>query len=267
LQTDNGKEFLNNQVSRVLERSGVTHTTVEVGDHRGQSYVERFNQTLRRLITLWTDVTGLSWSAVLPQLVENYNNRYHRTIMMAPSEADDLTGMYLKKIQYDEARKQFDKYKIGDHVRKQIHKGPFEKGRVRWSKAIHTIESAEGNRYVLSDGSRARHYELQKIPFDTVVAVKRDTDKERAVEKRAKKAVRDFRKSGLDKKYEDFDGEAYVRRTIRKKFEDGQTYEGTVASYDSKARGDPQKGYRWLVRYLDGDEETMNFAELQKFLA
>ena len=114
--------------------------------------------------------------------------------------------------------------------------------------------------------SRARHYELQKIPFDTVVAVKRDTDKERAVQRTENKKERDFRKSGLDKKYEEFDGEAYVGRTIRKKFEDGLTYEGTVASYDSKARGDPQKGFRWLVRYLDGDKETMSLEELQKFL-
>jgi hypothetical protein len=79
------------------------------------------------------------------------------------------------------------------------------------------------------------------------------------------KKERDFRKSGLDKKYEEFDGEAYVGRTIRKKFEDGLTYEGTVASYDRKARGDPQKGYRWLVRYLDGDEETMSLEELRRW--
>ena len=84
---------------------------------------------------------------------------------------------------------------------------------MRGSKAaVYTIEGAEGNRFVLSDGSRVRHYELQKIPFDTVVTVKRDTDKERADVKAVNKKERDFRKSGLDKKYEEFDGEAYVGR-------------------------------------------------------
>jgi hypothetical protein len=119
LQTDNGSEFLNRDVAKVLKSEGVTHTTVEAGDHRGQSYVERFNQTLRRLIQVWTDTTGLSWSAVLPQLIENYNNRYHRTIMMPPSQADDFTGMYLKQIQYQQARKQLAKLSVGDSVRAQ----------------------------------------------------------------------------------------------------------------------------------------------------
>lgn len=243
LQTDNGSEFLNKDVAKVLERSGVTHTTVEAGDHRGQSYVERFNQTLRRLVQLWTDTTGVPWRPVLPQLVENYNNRYHRVIMMPPSQANDLTGMYLKQVQYEQARKQLTKLKVGDSVRKQIHKATFDKGRVRWSKAIHTIESAEGNRFVLSDGSTARHYELQKVPTDTVVSVHRDTDVERAQEKTSAKKERDFKRSGLDKKYETFDGQAYVGQNVRKKFEDGKYYAGAVVSYDAKARGDPSKGY------------------------
>ena len=198
----------------------------------------------------------------MPQLIENYNNRYHRTIMMPPSQADDFTGMYLKQIQYQQARKQLAKLSVGDSVRKQIHKAAFDKGRVRWSKAIHTIESVEGNRFLLSDGSKARHYELLKVPADTVVSVRRDTDAERAAEKTANKKQREFKRSGLDKKYEGFDGEAFVGQKIRKKFPDGKYYDGTVVSYDAKARGDPSKGYRWLVKYEDGDEETMNLAEL-----
>jgi hypothetical protein len=69
-------------------------------------------------------------------------------------------------------------------VRKQIHKAAFDKGRVRWSKAIHTIESVEGNRFLLSDGSKARHYELLKVPADTVVSVRRDTQTQSARKRR-----------------------------------------------------------------------------------
>ena len=200
---------------------------------------------------MWIDTTDMPWRSVLPQLVENYNNRYHRSIMMAPSEADDSTGMFFTAFQYDEeVRRQRDTFRVGDTVRKQIHKEAFEKGRVRWSKAMYEIEAIKGNRFVLSDGSEMRHYELLTIPKDTTVRIKRDTDKEAQAEKRENKKERAFKKSGLDKKYDDtsFDGGKYVGRRIRKKFEDGKYYEGVVSKYDvgQRTRARAFVG-RWLM--------------------
>ena len=65
------------------------------------------NTTVRRLIRLWIDTADLPWRSVLPQLVGNNNNRYHRSIMMAPSEADDSSGMFFKALQYEEARRKY----------------------------------------------------------------------------------------------------------------------------------------------------------------
>jgi hypothetical protein len=134
---------------------------------------------------------------------------------------------------------------------------------------MYEIEATtKGNRFVLSDGSEMRHYELQIVPKDTTVRIKRDTDKEAQAEKRENKKARAFKKSGLDKKYDtSFDGGKYVgRRILRKKFEVGKYYEGVVSKYDSKARGDPSKGFRWKVAYDDGDSETMSLEELNKYM-
>ena len=103
------------------------------------------------------------------------------------------------------------------------------------------------------------------MPKDTVVRIKRDTDIEAQVEKQANKKERAFKKSGLDKA-KAFDGEIYVGKKIRKKFGDGKYYEGVVSKYDSKARGDPSKGFRWKVTYEDGDSETMSLEELNNYM-
>ena len=132
---------------------------------------------------------------------------------------------------------------------------------------MYEIEATtKGNRFVLSDGSEMRHYELQIVPKDTTVRIKRDTDKEAQAERLQNKKERAFKKSGLDKKIESFDGGEYVGRRIRKKFEDGKYYECVVSKYNSKARGDPSKGFRWKVAYDDGDSETMSLEELNKYM-
>jgi ribosomal protein L35AE/L33A len=111
---------------------------------------------------------------------------------------------------------------------------------------MYEIEAIKGNRFVLSDGSEMRHYELLTIPKDTtVVRIKRDTDKEAQAERLQNKKERAFKKSGLDKKYDtSFDGGKYVGRRIRKKFEDGKFYEGVVSKYHGDSANpsqDPSK--------------------------
>ena len=115
---------------------------------------------------------------------------------------------------------------------------------------MYEIEATtKGNRFVLSDGSEMRHYELRIVPKDTTVRIKRDTDKEAQAEKRENKKARAFKKSGLDKKYDtSFDRGKYVGRRIRKKFEDGKYYEGVVSKYDvgQRTRARAFVG-RWLM--------------------
>ena len=273
LQTDNGNEFLNSAVNKVL--ADVAHSTVDVGDHRGQSVVERFNQTLRRLITLYTDATDLDWKKVLSALVENYNHRKQLGIGMKPADADDLTGFAKKGLQYDAAKAQFDKIKVGDTVRKLLNRDTFDKGRQRWSKQEYEIVGVDHNRFLLNDGSKLRHYELQVIPKDTVKTVRRDVDEERKALKKLGKQKRAQKKSGVAENKDTFDGNQFVGRKVRvpawhfDEYKGNRDYVltffgGKVVSY-KKSRGDPRKNYDWTVEYEGGGTETMNLAELERF--
>jgi hypothetical protein len=51
---------------------------------------------------------------------------------------------------------------------------------------------------------------------------------------------------------------------IRKPY-GGETINGEIVRY-KRSRGDPLRNYDWLVRHEDGDEETMNVAELKKYI-
>ena len=182
---------------------------------------------------------------------------------MAPAEADETTGLFFKELQYAEAQKQYDRLRVGDTVRKQIHKKKgFDKGRARWSQALYTVTGKEHNHYVLSDGSTAKHYELQRVAAVQKV-VRPDREVERTAVKKDKKVVRDLRKEGVGR-YQEADGSRLVGLHIRKQY-GGDTIDGEVVQY-KRSRGDPLRNYDWLVRHEDGDEETMNVAELEKYI-
>ena len=276
LQTDNGTEFLNAKINRLLKERGVNHTTVEPGNHEAQGMVERFNQTLRRLITLYANATGLAWKPVLEHLVDNYNHRVHSALGMAPADATDLDAYADKRAeQYSAAEKQFDRFKPGDTVRKLLNRGAFDKGAERWSHRIYTIERVEQHRFLLDDGNTARHYVLQKVHPDTTPL---DVDAEEKLEtkKSEGRKLRAQAKSGVEANTGEFDGEKYVGRRVRVPAWHFDAYKGnkeyaltfvggTVASY-KRGRGDPRTSYDWEIDWADGHKENANFAELEKWL-
>ena len=215
LQTDNGSEFLNSKVQQVLKNAGVEHMTVEPGNHYAQGMIERFNQTLRRLITLYVNATGLDWRKVIDHLVDNYNHRVHSALGVAPADASDLDAFTDKREgQYEAAQKQFSRFKIGDTVRKLLNKGAFDKGRERWSHRIYTIQGIEEHRFVLDDDSTAQHYELQAVhpntkPLEIDVEEKLQTKKKEGRSQRAQRAA------GVPENKDEFDGSVYVGRRVR----------------------------------------------------
>jgi hypothetical protein len=145
----------------------------------------------------------------LKELVWNYNHRENRSILMAPAEADETTGLFFKELQYAEAQKQYERLRVGDTVRKQIHKKKgFDKGRARWSQALYTITGKEHNHYVLSDGSTAKHYHLQRVA-GVQKTQRPDRDVERTAVKKDKKVTRDLRKEGVGR-YQEAGGRALV---------------------------------------------------------
>jgi len=81
LQTDNGNEFYNKQFRELMKRYEINHystfSTIKA------SIVERFNRTLKELMRREFSFNGkYTWLQIYKELINNYNNRKHRTIKM-----------------------------------------------------------------------------------------------------------------------------------------------------------------------------------------
>jgi hypothetical protein len=123
------KEFYNRHIESLLKDIEFFST------HAGQkaSIVERFNRTLRsRMWQYFTSKETRKWTDIVQNMVDNYNNTYHRTIKMSPVEAsrrensltvwNNIYGAYLTEKYGSPA------YKVGQAVRICKYKSVFDKG-------------------------------------------------------------------------------------------------------------------------------------------
>lgn len=149
LQTDQGKEFLNKHVKKVLKDHHVFFFTSHNKNIKC-SIVERFNKTLK--IKLYKHFTGnetKNYVSVLQKFVSHYNNSEHRTIGMQPNQVNEQNSPQVFKRIYgfDTVRdylkqKQVQKYEVGDHVRIQYDKSVFDRGyEIQWSDSVYQIVS------------------------------------------------------------------------------------------------------------------------------
>ena len=93
--------------------------------NEGKSVVaERFIRTLKNKI--YKHMTAVSKNVYIDKLddiVNEYNNTYHRTIKMKPIEVKDNTYIdYIKEVNHKDS-----KFKVGDHVRMSKYKNYFAK--------------------------------------------------------------------------------------------------------------------------------------------
>lgn len=141
--SDRGTEFYNATVTRLLERNTIklysTHNEPKA------SIAERFIRTLRDKIESNFILTQSTvWYDILPELIREYNNSYHRSIGMSPEDATKpenyskvFDHLYPKRELVDSSTPPLH---IGDKVRISIHKGLFEKGATaNWSEEIFEI--------------------------------------------------------------------------------------------------------------------------------
>ena len=76
----------------------------------------------------------------LDDLVNEYNNTYHRTIKMKPVDVKDNTYIDFKK----EVNDKDPKFKVGDHVRISKYKNIFAKGYTpNWSEEVFVIKKVK----------------------------------------------------------------------------------------------------------------------------
>ena len=268
IQTDNGKEFTNKKLRELLKKENIEYDTVDPEDHAGQGKIERFNGSLRRLITIYESAYKTrNWVNALDDLVYNYNHRYHSAIGCAPVECDEISQFDKELKKYDEAQKQFSMFSVGDRVRVLIPKQEFDKGREEWSNEIYKIDDIRGHK-LLVDGVWKKHYELQKIE----AVHKKLFDNNEAIDKEAirkeKKVKRDLRKEGVsDKNIVETKRERRIKfdgSLVGKRYDMGGGEIGTIKRYE------PDDGeYKWWVKFdkkAQLDSDWVNEEEIKKYL-
>ena len=174
LETDNGSEFLNRAFQAYLKDEGIAHTTSAPGDHRKQGIIERFNQTLRGWIERWlTDKQVNNWVDTMPEILDYYNTRKHKTTGVAPETMTHSDENDLREAQYEatqQAREQIDSIKPGDKVRVLLHRKAFGKGRLRWSDNVYTIEGRVPHSYtfkLVETPTPYKYSDIQRVHEDS----------------------------------------------------------------------------------------------------
>ena len=140
LQTDQGQEFLNKSVQRLLKKHGIQHFSTHNAETKA-SIVERFNNTLKsRMWRYFTKHQTWRHIDILQDLVHSYNNTRHRIIGMAPSQVSYRNQEQVWQRLYGHDGKGVPKLHVSDRVRISKYKGKFEKGyEANWSEEIFTI--------------------------------------------------------------------------------------------------------------------------------
>ena len=129
LWTDKGKEFYNRYMSDLLKTKNIQLYSTE--NEEKSSVVERWNRTIKRI--MWKYFTAnntLKYIDVLPDIIQKYNNTYHRSIKCTSSVARKPSyfqhvseALYGNEVQSLKPAK----YKLDDWVRIVRKKYIFEK--------------------------------------------------------------------------------------------------------------------------------------------
>jgi transposase InsO family protein len=154
-QTDDGTEFFNKTVQALFDKYEIHHFSTN--NETKASIVERFNRTLKeRMYRYFESVQSFSYMSliagsktetVLDKLLDNYNNSYHSSIKMKPSEvnkkneADVFHNLYVDDTFPDVKA---PKLKVGDWVRISKARHVFAKGyEGNWTIEVFRVTDVE----------------------------------------------------------------------------------------------------------------------------
>ena len=144
LQTDQGKELLNNDFKKYMKTKNINFFTT-TDDVIKCGVVERFNRTLREIIYKYLHYkNSFRYIDSLQTIVDKYNKSYHRTIEMAPIDVNNKNFIKvianIRKNRMSKPTK--STLKEGDYVRIGKKKHQFEKGATEnWTPEIFKIQS------------------------------------------------------------------------------------------------------------------------------
>lgn len=137
LMTDEGKEFVNQYFKSYCEKNQINFFVANNKDTKAP-VVERLNRTLKaRLFKFMTHSGSRRFVDVIPKIVNAYNNSYHRTIKMRPSDVNEnnssrvFQNIYGFRTKRDYLLNKRSKGKLineGQLVRVKHPFGPLDKG-------------------------------------------------------------------------------------------------------------------------------------------
>ena len=126
--------------------------------NEGKSVVaERFIRTLKnKIYKHMTSISKNVYFDVLDDIVDEYNNTYHKTIKMKPVDVGDDSFAEYNGVTFNEESNEKDpKFKVGDHVRISKFKNVFAKGyKPNWSEEIFIIKKIKNTvpwTYIIND--------------------------------------------------------------------------------------------------------------------
>ena len=132
---DKGSEFYNNSFKKWLKDNDIEMYSIH---NEGKSvFTERFIRTLNNKIYKYmTAIPKNVYIDKLDDIVNEYNNAYHRTIKMAPVVVKDDKYIDFEK----EVNDKDPKFKVGDYVRISKYKNIFTKGYMpNWSEEVFIV--------------------------------------------------------------------------------------------------------------------------------
>ena len=179
LQTDKGTEFLNSTVQALFAQHDIKHYTSENEDIKA-AVVERFNRTLKnKMWRYFTHAKTQKYIDVLDEMIDSYNNTYHRSIGMAPNQVTPDNMQTVMDRLYPVKSKPIYKFDIGDKVRMSKGKHVFKRGYMQgWTDEIFTVSeryptdpATYGVRDYGGEDIKGKFYEqeLQKVIKDDEV--------------------------------------------------------------------------------------------------
>ena len=155
--SDKEPTFLSKEMQLFFKNNNIKiyHTD----SHLKAVIIERFNRSLRELMMKeFVKNNNTIWYNILPKLIKIYNNRYHSTIKMKPTQVNKSNEKYVEEniYSYDKTTK-IPKFKVNDLVRISLKRRPiFDKpsSNIKWSEElfkIHSIKKSNVISYKIKD--------------------------------------------------------------------------------------------------------------------
>lgn len=157
IQTDDGKEFYNKKVNKLIDNYGINHYSTY--SSKKASIVERVIRTIKsKLWTAFTARGSYTWIDILDEIVRKYNNTVHRSTRMKPVDIKQAHVKAVLKRLTAAATGQSQrvaKFSIGDKVRISKYKHVFKKGYLpNWTNetfSIFKVNPTIPPTYILND--------------------------------------------------------------------------------------------------------------------